>query len=151
MQIIRVQNPRALLDPNLQAFILETVKGGPLDGMEPDTLFKTLIDRAVVGSGALHTAVQAGEFRGLAITFPPEGPLETLPQVVTFYAKRGSKKGLKSGLLLALVDFLKENHYTKAQVITAAGVRDSVFRRAFKKAGKSKKVGSIMELDLTVG
>lgn len=151
MQIVRVQNPRALLDPALRDFILEAVRGGPLAEVPPETLFTAILDRAVPGPGALHTAMHGGEYRGVALTLMPTGPLDVGPNVVLFYAKRGSKKGLKSGLLLALVDFLRQNHYTKAWAMTAAGVRDSVFKRAFKKAATSKKVGSLMELDLTVG
>lgn len=151
MHIIRVQNPKALLDPNLQNFILGAVKEGPLAEVPPDALFSQILERAVTGPGSLFVALQGGEYRGVALTLPPVDPLDVEPKVVLYHTKKGSRKGTKLGLIQALVDFLKENHYTKAKVINPAGVRDSVFRRSWKKVGTSKKVASLMEVDLAQG
>lgn len=148
MQIIRIQNPRALLDPNLQNFLLTSVKGGPLSEVPPDTLFATIAERAITGPGSLFVALQGGDYRGVALTLPPVDPLDIGPKVVLYHTKKGSAKGTKIGLLQALVDFLQENHYTRARVYNPAGTRDSVFRRAWKKVGKSKKVASVHEVDL---
>jgi len=146
-QVIHVQNPRALLDPSLRSVVLEAVDGTPLGAVEPETLFEAVLGRAITGPGALFVALQAGEYRGVALALPSQDPLDARPRVL-FHMRRGSKKGLKSGLLLALVDFLCRNHYTKVWAINPSGVRDSVFKRAWKKAGKSRKVASVMEVDL---
>lgn len=135
MQIIQVKNPNAIKDPQLKGLIKDATKGGPLAEVDPEELF--------AAAQGVHIAVHRAEYRGVALTLP--GPVA--PQVV-FYTKSGSKKGLKTSLLLALVDFLSQNHYTKVQAISS-GQRDSAFRRFWKKAGKIKKVASVMEVDLT--
>lgn len=148
MQIIRVRNPGATRDPALQDFMLEALTSVQMAWSAPEAVVPELLERALSPMGALHIAMDRGQYRGISITTLPSGPVDELPRVVLFYVRRGSKKGLRQALIQGVVDFLKENHYTKGWAINGTGRPDSLYARMFRKAGKIKKVGSIMEFDL---
>lgn len=148
MQIIRVRNPGAARDPALKDFMLEALASSQMPWSDPEAVVPELLGRALSPSGALHLALDGGQYRGVAITTMPSGPVDELPRVVLFYVRKGSKKGLRQALIQGVVDFLKENHYTKGWAINGTGRPDSLYARMFRKAGKIKKVGSIMEFDL---
>lgn len=148
MQTIHVKNPRALADPTLRLFLVEALSSSTLPYEDPEAAAEALWAQVVAGQGAMHLALEGGIYWGVALTLLPNGPLNGAPRVVVFYVRKRAPKGTKSGLIQALVDYIRENGYTWGWAINATGSRDSVYKRAFRKAGKIRKLGSIMEFQL---
>ena len=145
MQVTRLRNPMALQAPTIRAFFEEALAGnlwcsGPLDTTGP--FLEGIIVDPLWG---VFVANEGLDFTGLAVVMLPEGPETRAPQVVHMYA---NAKGAKAALVREVMDFVRLNGYTKFWAINATDKPDSIWKRAFKKAGNAERIGSIMEFDL---
>jgi hypothetical protein len=86
------------------------------------------------------------ELKALALVFIPAPGGHTLPQVFQFY-NDGSAK-LRGTMVDYVVEILRENGHMKVWAINQTGAPDSIWSRMFQRAGASRKVGSIMEVEL---
>ncbi len=149
MQVVKVTNPAIFLDPGFQDFLKEALAGSLYGKASPEALLPAMVEKVTQNpNAALHLGIEGAEYKGLALTFLPVGPLDFVPRTVLFYLAPGRGKGLKRALIQAVVDFVKENHYTSLWAINGSGARDCVWRRVFRQAGPATKVGSVLEIAL---
>lgn len=147
MEVTRIRNPMALTAPTVRAFFTEALDGdlwcsGPLDTTAP--FLQGIIEDP---SWGVFLANEGLDFTGLAVVMLPTGPEIPYPQVTHIYA---NAKGAKGALVREVVDFVKESGYTRFWAVNATDRPDSIWKRAFKKAGNAERVGSIMEFDLEI-
>lgn len=119
------------------------IRGG-FDGHEDELRDVVLNMQDTVG---LFIGVEDDEFLAVSLVFAPDpSKLMQTPTIMHFY-NRGSNK-LRRALVQASVDFVKSKGHMTVQAVNATERPDSVWARTFRSFGESKKVGSIMEVDL---
>jgi hypothetical protein len=141
--IIQLRNPEALsLQPIRDLFARAFEDGNPVPiGVILSSLTPYLDDpRLVVLLGREH-----GAYKALAIVFEMGTPLFPLPQVYYFY-NEGSV-GLRNSLTDAVVEWVKEQGYNGLQVANGSGKSDETWKRAFRRAGRLERIGSLFRID----
>ena len=142
IQVVRLNNPKALLAPPMQELFRKAFDGNPLiAGIDdaPGEYVRVVTNPAV----GLFVGVEKGEFKGLVLVELPGSPLAKMPNVLHF-ANFGTAK-LRDALIQAALDFIVQAGYTRFVTINLTGRGDAVHNRLFKKVGKAKPLGSVLE------
>lgn len=143
--VTRVESPEIYLVPSVQAFLREVFPAGhpmfmPGYEKEPELLVEKLRDAEVLlGS-------ENGKLSGMVVILFPEEESGEPAQIAHFYNKGSAD--LRRQLIDAAVEILKENGHMKFWTTNLTGRPDSVWARTFKRAGKARKLGTLMEVEL---
>jgi len=90
--------------------------------------------------------VNKGKFEAVGIVLLPDDKFTPTPQVALFYNE--GNMAMKRALVAKIVDFVAGAGYTRFRAINTTEKADSVWARAFRRAGPSDRVGSIMEFQI---
>ena len=114
------------------------------------------IERAVASPLlGLFVGVEDAEFRGLLAIMLPGSKMDQMPHVLHFYTGRADRHGasapLRHAMMKAAVDFVLGNGYTTYRAVCpyVTPRKIAAWQRLFRKGGKSREIGRIMEF--TVG
>lgn len=144
VNVVRVQNPKILGVKEIQELFTKAFKDNPFTSFEDAAEdFVALVADPQVG---VFIGAEKGEFKGLVIIVLPMNKLAPLPQVYQFHSSGSS--ALKKALIKAGVDFVVENGYTRFLALNVTSKADEAYGKLFKVAGKSKKVGSLLEFEI---
>ena len=148
VRVARVQNPFILRVEGVQELLKRAFPVGgiifPL-GAEASALdIARMI--AAPSSFGFFIGMEGHDFNGLAIVQLPQDTSICRPQVLHFYNSGGIT--LRNALTSAVVDFVKENGYSTFLAVNGTDHRDLVWARMFRRAGATKRVGSIMEFEV---
>lgn len=133
MKTTRVRNPKALAHADFQELVTEALSHSSLYDAFPDE-WLTSEDKVTI---VCH---DGEKFLGLLVVF-----LFQIPQVVMLFARTTKAK---QALVKAGVDFARDNGYNRFWAINGTDAPDSVWKRAFWRKGKAKKIGTIMEFEV---
>ena len=143
---IRLTNPNVFSVPDVIDIFKRALENfemfnGDFEEALPE--LQIMVSKPEVG---VMLGVEDGKFKGIGIVLLPDDKFSPIPQVPLFY-NEGSM-AIKRALVSKIVDFIVENGYTKFQAINTSGKADSIWARAFRRAGKSRRIGSIMEFEI---
>lgn len=145
-QAIRLTNPQVFQVPEVQdifrrALANFTMFNGNFDEAIPELERLVQNERAGVIIG-----VDKGVFKGIGIALLPDDKFSPIPQVPLFYNE--GDMSMKRAIVTKIVDFIAQSGYTKFHAINTTDKADSIWARGFRRAGPSKRVGSIMEFQI---
>lgn len=144
--VVELNNPEALRAEPVQEFFIRALSSSALGELDMVSAVGELIGAITSQNVVIFIGMEDGFIKGLAIVMLPSSGFSPVPQVAHFY-NEGSAK-LKRELVKTVVDFVQENGYNRFWAINATGRADSVWARTFWRAGKTSKVGSIMEFEI---
>lgn len=142
--VARLQNPTVLEKGPVRELFVRAFDGYPLlpagfeDAAED---FQKLLPAPHVG---VFVGAEKGQFKGLAVVLLPVDKSVPVPQVFHFYTE-GRSVALRDALVGAVVDFVVQSGYSTFWAINMTRKADTVWARAFRKAGTAKRLGSVME------
>lgn len=147
MQAIHVQNPRALLVPEIEALIRRATTAisfaapGGFDSIATDMYKFVTMDGLFMVMG-----VEDGKHVGLVLGGFPTLNIFPYPTIFLFY-NEGSPKMVKL-LAQKTLDIMLERGYTKAWAVNSSGRPDAVWERLFRLQGVTELVpmGTVYEL-----
>ena len=90
--------------------------------------------------------VEDDELRTVAVVYLPASEDNAHAQILHFYNKGSAR--LRAAVVDKLVEILRARGHIKVWAINQTGAPDSIWSRMFRRAGESRKVGSIMEVSL---
>lgn len=146
MNVVEVINPQALTAKPVQDFMFEAVRASSVGEPDLAQAANNLITAILSKNTAVFVGTEDQMFKSLAIVSLPSPGEAQVPQVPHFY-NAGSPK-LKRETVQKVVDFVIEKGYNSFWAINGTGTADSVWARSFRRAGKSHKIGSIMEFTI---
>lgn len=144
-KVIRLQNPRALASKEFRTFLNRSVRRGSL--LSSDALIQGLPSRLSDPNFVALVGVEDGAFKGLVLFTLPANVWQTSPFILHFY--NGGKAALRDALIKATVDFIVQAGYTSFISVNLTGKSSDTLAKTFRKAGKGKVIGEMMEF--TVG
>jgi hypothetical protein len=144
--VIHVQNPRALLVPDVAALIKRAVlsvdvvaPGGP------DSIAKDFYDHTVNSDMFLFLGMEDGACRALVTGYFPASYLFPYPMITLIY-NEGSKVLLRE-LVKKTVDHITAHGYSKTWALNGSGRSDEVWMRGLVPSyATGEKVASVLEL-----
>ena len=146
LQVARITNPKAMLAADVQALFRAAVAKSPIAGGDFDAAAGDFVDLVANPKIGVFVGVENGEFRSLCIIGLPTDRLTPYPQVIHFY-NRGSKE-LREAMVETGRRWIIENGYARFWLIQASGHSDKAWRKTFRRAGKAKTIGSVMEVEI---
>lgn len=138
-RVERVYNVRALGLPAVMD-LLETYEPDP---RRWNPLAKMVMD----GTGAIFIGGAGSRLTGIAMVTLPDNTITTVPQIIHFYCSSGAT--VKKMLIAEVLRYLRDNGYSKYWALNYTGRPDSIWVRAFRGAGRPRRVGSVIEFDLS--
>ena len=145
-QAIELQNPQVFNVPEVQDVFRKAFSGfdmfkGNFDDALPE--LSSMVENKSIG---MMVGVQGGKFTACGIVILPNDKFTPTPQVALFYNE--GNMAMKRALVAKIVDFVASAGYTKFRAINSTEKADSIWARGFRRAGKSYRVGSIMEFQI---
>lgn len=131
-QAIRIQNPAALLTPELSLFLKDALTSSPLampGGW--DSMAGTLYTYVTDARFFLIVGIESGAFQALAFGFLPGTNLYPYPTINLFFAKPKSSIAVKRAVQAKILAHILEHGYNRCLAINATGHPDEVWERAF--------------------
>ena len=138
-RVERVFNVKALALPAVMD-LLETYEPDPRK-------WEPLAHMVMNGTGAIFIGGAGSRLTGIAMVTLPDNNITTMPQVIHFYCSSGPV--IKKMLIAEVLRYLREHGYSKYWALNYTGRPDSIWVRAFKGAGRPRRVGSVIEFDLS--
>ncbi len=145
-QAIRLTNPQVFQVPEVQdifrrALTNFTMFHGDFDEAVPE--LEKLVENPMAG---VIVGVEKGKFESIGIVLLPTDKFAPIPQVPLFYNE--GNMTMKRVLVAKIVDFVAQGGYTKFHAMNTTDKADSIWARSFRRAGPSRRVGSIMEFQI---
>lgn len=144
--VFEVTNPDALDVPEFEEFARRVIKAYPFATVDLEDALSDLIMLITDPTVNVLAAVEGTEFKGMAILVHQTDQFSPVPQVAHFHNEGRPK--VKRELVNRVVEIVKDKGYNKFWAVNATATADSVWARAFHRAGKSNKIGSIMEFEV---
>lgn len=142
--VTRVESPEIYLVPSVKEFLREAFPAGSIVFMPGyDKAPALLVEKLMEGEVILGS--EGGRLVGMVVIHFPDPEREEPPQISHFFNKGSAD--MRRQLIDAGVEIMKEKGYIKFWTCNFTGRPDSVWARTFKRAGKSKKLGSLMEVE----
>lgn len=146
IEIVRLMNPKALDVPEIEKLFTDALKGSLFAGGDFASAkeeFRSFITDPKAG---VFVGIEGGSFKALGVILLPQGKLLPVPQVLHFY--NSGSLALKHSLMREGVDFMKEKGYNTFWAFNANGIREDLWFRAFRGAGKVNKIGSMVTVNI---
>ena len=150
MHVINIRNPKALLTDNLQELLGRAFPG--TDGILPPfaelkSEIATFIHHPKIG--VMVGIDDNGDLNSFSLVMLPTTKIAPHPQILYFYSAGDDK--LREATVQAVVDFVRENGYDTLWAINMTHRNDAAWQKLFQKGGKSRRIGSIMEVKIPKG
>lgn len=148
VRVLRLRNLAALKNEAVQELLIRGLHNyaGSLDPAVVPQMVKAVGQAIGDERHAVLVGLQDDKLLSFAIVTTPSRAFDLLPQVAHFY-NTGSN-ALKRAMIDRIVEFVSENGYSSFLAVNATGSPDSVWARAFHRAGKARVVGSILEFEV---
>lgn len=141
--LIRIINPRALLLPDLQSFVLKALSTAALIEDAAAATFE-MIDLIASPSYGLFVVREGTEYKGLAIVESCQSTFTTGCVVIHFYSKGTAET--RKALMQAVRDFATVNGHHKIWGFDT-NHKPRAFARLFKAMGTPKSVGEVFQFE----
>lgn len=140
-------NPKALLAEEVQSLFREALEKTILAPGGFEEVAEDIVHLIETPGAYVLIGEENNELKALSITVLPESKIQPWPQVLHIFNK-GSPK-MRDMIIKGTVDFVKEKGYDRFWAVNGSGKSDVVWAHTFRKAGKSTKIGSILEFQIT--
>lgn len=145
--LLRIQNPRAFLMPDLNAFVMKALSSSPLIE-DADLALVELVDYVAYPQAGLYLVREGNQYVALALIEHTGSALTSGCTVLHFY-NRGSHEARKA-LIDAIAGFARDRGTVKIWGIDI-NLRPKGFVKLFKALGPATARGHLYELDLSEG
>ncbi len=145
-QAIRLQNEQVFSVPEVQTIFKKALTDFDMFNGDFDEAIPELQQMVQNPRTGVMMGVNKGKFEAVGIVLLPNDKFTPTPQVALFYNE--GNMAMKRALVAKIVDFVAGAGYTKFRAINTTEKADSVWARAFRRAGPSGRVGSIMEFEI---
>ena len=146
--VFEITNPDALDNvPEFREFSERMIENYPYLGAEAEDALEEF--GALITLPGVHVlaAAEGTELKAMAILMNSSDQFSPIPQVAHFYNEGRPK--VKRELIDRISATVRDWGYDKFWAVNATDKADSVWARAFHRAGKAHKIGSIMEFKTT--